>query len=637
MTMFPGRSIRWKMMFVTMTTALIALVFAGVALLVYDIRAFRTSRLDDLGAQADIVGRASAPALVFADPDAARANLALLHVRPAIRAAALYDESGALFATWAASDASFADIPRTPPAGEYVAAAGEFGLFRPLVENGERRGTVFLLARDDSKARVLAYVGILGTVLIASLGVALALSAWLQRAMTQPVLSIAAVARRVMERRDFSLRAPRTTQDEVGVLADAFNGMLVEVERRAAELEASYRSLEEEMRNRRVAEAALRKADRRKDEFLATLAHELRNPLAPIRNGLQILRMRPDDPVARAEAQKIMERQLGQMVRLVDDLLDVSRITTGKIAITPAPVDLRAIVRSAIDTARPAVDALSHHLEVDVPPEPVPVLGDATRLAQVVANLLNNAAKYTPPRGHIRLALDTEGASARIVVTDDGIGIAPDMREAIFDMFVQADSSIERAQAGLGVGLSLARRLVELHGGRLAVASDGPGKGSAFTVTLPLAAGNDLASSETGPAVAPHAAAPRRVLVVDDNRDYASTIELILRASGHDVAVAHDAHAAVDLARRFAPDVALLDIGMPGTSGYELARRLRGMAETAHTTLVAVTGWGQQRDLERARDAGFDHHLVKPAEPEVIRGIVARSRATGVARSAVDR
>ena len=343
----------------------------------------------------------------------------------------------------------------------------------------------FLRGAYDLEGLLRDYLGILGLVLIASLAFALLLSAGLQRTITQPILAVTDVARRVIERRDFSLRVVKTTHDEIGYLVDAFNAMLAEVGRRAEALEASNLSLSRETAERREAEEALRIADRRKDEFLAMLAHELRNPLAPLRNALEILRRcGADTPLAR-DARAMMERQLRQMVRLVDDLLDVSRITTGKLTLRSGPVLLADVVTSAVDTARPLIERRDHALRVSVPAEPVWIVADATRLAQVFANLLNNAANYTEPGGHIELVARVDDASVAVSIRDDGIGIAPHMLGAVFQMFAQADRSLERVQGGLGVGLTLARHLVELHGGTIAARSDGVGTGSEFMVTLP--------------------------------------------------------------------------------------------------------------------------------------------------------
>jgi PAS domain S-box-containing protein len=363
----------------------------------------------------------------------------------------------------------------------------------------------------------------------------------------------------------------------------------------------------------REAENALREMDRRKDEFLAILAHELRNPLAPLRNAVEILRYNGVEP-ARAEwARDVMMRQIAHMTRLVDDLIDVSRVTRGTIELKREQTDVATVVQRAIETSRPLIDAAGLALEVAVPDVPVAVQGDPARLIQAIANLLNNAARYTPHGGHVRIAATADDAHARIVVSDDGIGIAPDLLGRIFEMFTQGSES--RGQGGLGIGLTLARSIVFMHGGTLVAASDGPGRGSAFTIELPRAAGESTAAG-IAPVRMPLPAA-RRILVVDDNVDAAISLEVLLRQMGHEVRVAHDGQAALGAARTFRPEVVFLDIALPGMSGYDVARSLRDGA-TGVTRIVALTGYSQQDDVRRSREAGFDAHLVKPVDPDTL-------------------
>jgi signal transduction histidine kinase len=378
-------------------------------------------------------------------------------------------------------------MARTAADDGYVIEGDEIVVHGRIVEGQDVLGTVFMRSAYALDARLRDFLSILGVVLVASLLLALLLSAALQRAITQPILAVANVARQVIGRRDFSLRVAKTTDDEVGVLVDAFNAMLGEVGRRAEALESSNASLIRESAERREAEAALREADRRKDEFLAILAHELRNPLAPLRNGLEILKRRGTDATLANEARQMMERQLRQMVRLVDDLLDVSRITTGKLALKREVVPLADVIRSAIDTVKPLIDARRHVLGVTLPAERVDVDGDATRLAQVFSNLLNNAANYTQPGGRIDVVASANDREVTVAIRDNGIGIAPEMLANVFRMFAQADASLERVQEGLGVGLTLARHLVELHGGTIEARSEGSGCGSEFVVRLPRA------------------------------------------------------------------------------------------------------------------------------------------------------
>jgi PAS domain S-box-containing protein len=362
---------------------------------------------------------------------------------------------------------------------------------------------------------------------------------------------------------------------------------------------------------RKQAEAALRDADRRKSEFLAMLSHELRNPLAPLRNGLQILRLAGGHGVAATEARAMMERQLEHMVRLIDDLLDLSRITNGKLDLHKEQIELSTILHIAVETSRPIIEAAGHQLTVALPPQPVAVYADRIRLAQVFANLLNNSAKYTEHGGQIWLTVERQDSDVVVKVKDTGIGIAPDMREKIFGMFTQADRSLSRADGGLGIGLNLVFRLVELHGGRVQVLSEGPDRGSEFVVRLPvvLAPGKGPQREDGEPARPSH---KYRILVVDDNKDAAKSLAFLLEITGHDARTAHDGLEAVEAARTFCPEVVLLDIGMPKLSGYDACRKIRAETWGEDMVLVAVTGWGQEDDKRRSREAGFDFHLLKP-------------------------
>ena len=372
---------------------------------------------------------------------------------------------------------------------------------------------------------------------------------------------------------------------------------------RTAELEASMSAQVELARQ-------LREADRRKDEFLALLSHELRNPLAPVSNAVKIMRLKEiGDPDLRW-CRDVIERQALQLTRLVDDLLDVSRITQGKITLRLEPVDLASIVADAVETSRPLIDAQRHRLEVSLPPTPVEVDGDRARLTQVVANILNNAAKYQNVGGYIGVIVDCVDDIAIIRVEDRGIGIAPDMLEAVFDLFAQGERAPDRAQGGLGVGLSLVKNLMELHGGSASAESGGPGAGSVFTLRMPCrTAPTDMPSPRDPGNAEPRAA--MRILVVDDNVDAAESLALILRMQGHDVQVAHNGVDALRIADATNPEVVLLDIGLPGMDGYEICRQLRE-GSLADARIIAMTGYGQERDRQRSVEAGFDAHTVKP-------------------------
>jgi signal transduction histidine kinase len=366
--------------------------------------------------------------------------------------------------------------------------------------------------------------------------------------------------------------------------------------------------------------AALKDADRRKDEFLATLAHELRNPMAPLRHGLEVLQRSPDDGKA-AEIRGMMSRQVDHLVRLIDDLLDVSRITQGKMELRKERIQIRDVVDSALETSRPLIDAARHALTVTVPEEPLWLDADLTRLAQVVGNLLNNAAKYTPAGGRIVLAVRRDGADAVISVSDDGVGIPPDMQQAVFELFAQVDQHLGRAGGGLGIGLALVRRLVALHGGTVEAESAGIGKGSTFTVRVALA--RNAAAQPEAAAPAAEAVRPLKVLVVDDTREVAQTVGWMLEEMGHEYQLVHDGRGALAAARDFRPDAILLDIGLPGMDGYAVCRALRQDPDLKGITIVAQTGWGQDKDKESAANAGFDHHVVKPVAFEVLEHLLA--------------
>jgi len=381
------------------------------------------------------------------------------------------------------------------------------------------------------------------------------------------------------------------------------------------------RRLREELRE---LAARLSEADRLKDEFLATLAHELRNPLAPIRTGLEALRLVDDDSTLREEIRQTMERQAEQMVHLIDDLLDVSRITRGKLRLRLSRVTLADVVRSAIEAARPLIDKAGHDLTVTLPDQPVFMEADPTRLAQVLSNLLNNAAKYTPNQGRIQLSAEIHGSEVEVVVQDNGLGIHAEMKERIFEMFGQVDRSLDGGYTGLGIGLTLVKTLVEMHQGTIEVRSEGPNQGSAFELRLPVLANTATSSSEPDrgdPAFDDQSRL--RILVVDDNHAAAQMLKMVVELLGNEVRVAHDGKQAVDAAAKFLPEIILMDIGMPIMNGYEAARFIRQQTWGEKMVLVALTGWGQDEDKQRTNEAGFDHHLVKPAEPAVLKQLLA--------------
>jgi PAS domain S-box-containing protein len=376
--------------------------------------------------------------------------------------------------------------------------------------------------------------------------------------------------------------------------------------------------------DRKRAEEAVKEADRRKDEFLAMLSHELRNPLAPIRNALHVLKMPEAHATAVRKAREMMERQLHHLVRLVDDLLDVSRIIRGKVELQRERIDLATVFERAIETAQPLIDARGHELTVALPSHPLWIEGDPIRLAQVVGNLLSNAAKFMDKPGPIRLSGERDGGAVVIRVRDAGTGIAPELLPRVFDLFVQADNSLARTQGGLGIGLTLVKHLVEMHGGSVTASSPGPGQGSEFIIRLPALlesrSSEGIGLGESGPTPARPS---RRVLVVDDNVDAAESAAMLLRMWGHLVQTAYNGPAALEAERAFQPEVVLLDIGLPGMSGYQVAEQLRSRPESRALVLVALTGYGQEEDRRRAREAGFNYHLTKPPDPGILEALLA--------------
>lgn len=376
--------------------------------------------------------------------------------------------------------------------------------------------------------------------------------------------------------------------------------------------------------DRKLAEEALRESDRRKNEFLGTLAHELRNPLAPLRNGLEVLKLAGDNAEVAEQAYAMMERQLAQMVRLIDDLLDVSRISRGKIELRKERVDLASIIHDAMETARPLIEQADHALTVNMPAEPAYVEADRIRLGQVFSNLLNNAAKFTERGGHIWLTVERQGGEVVAAVRDSGVGIPVPMLPKLFDLFMQGDRSLEKLQGGLGIGLWLVKRLVEMHGGSIEAKSKGAGMGSEFVVCLPLApclSGEDHSGGEIE--TVSHIAR-RRILVVDDNEDAAASLAMMLNIMGNETQIAHDGLKALDVAAAFKPDMVLLDIGMPKLNGYDTARRIREQPWGRKVVLIALTGWGQAEDKQRSQEAGFNFHMVKPLELEALEKVLSK-------------
>jgi PAS domain S-box-containing protein len=726
-------------MLVVMLTTGIALAIAGAGLLLTDLRDSRANWAADLRTEASILALATAPALSFNDRESATRNVKALQARPSIRAAALYSADGTLFTHYIATGEPAA-APQVPALRRGVQIGrDQVELIQPIVQNGETLGTIYLRARYDLTDRAIAYAGVLATVLVFSLAIALILSGWMQQVITEPLDSMAQVAKKVVGERDYSLRASKTSTDEIGLVVQAFNNMLGEVQARTEALEQAnsalhrseklYRAIGESIdygvwicdaqgrntyvsdsflrltgivqeqsadfgwaerlhpddreltikaweecvstggswyREHRVlgadgayhpilaqgvpirdkagnttgwaginldisplkrTEQALRDADRRKDEFLATLAHELRNPLAPIRNAVKILDLATADDRQRRWGRDVISRQVRHMALLLDDLLDVSRITRGQLELKKDFVELQAIVDLAVETARPLLESKRHQFTADLPGSKIVLEGDPLRLSQVLANLLTNAAKYTDPEGHITLKAVLGEDGLIISVKDNGIGLSADSIPSLFAMFSQVNTVVDRAEGGLGIGLGLVKGLVDLHGGHVDVRSEGLGLGSEFRVYLPhslvTASAEDRSSAKLIPVVV-KARALGKVLIADDNVDGAESLAIVLELYGYEVTRAHSGTDALEAALLTRPDAALLDIGMPGLTGYEVARRIRLEAWGRRTVLVALTGWGQEDDKQKAKAAGFDEHLTKPIDPADLEGMLSR-------------
>jgi len=633
------RSVRGKMMRIVVITTAIALLAAGAGMLLHDLSVYRDSWVSDLDTQSSILGTSTASALMTGDRTVANRNVNAVRWRATLLMAALYTADGKLFASFVRPGESAPPLQLQATVRSSRVSGGNVELTAPIIQDGQHLGTILLRAHHDIGARALAYLGIFGLVTLMSMLVALLLSTSLQKVITEPLDSMADVARQVTTRRDYSLRARSTTDDEIGIVVEAFNSMLDEVQTRARALEQSNTALTTEVQIRQTAEAALarsnarlestmaalREADRKKDEFLATLAHELRNPLAPVMHAVKLMESASADEHQRQWGREVIARQVQRMALLLDDLLDVSRITRGRLELRKDYVDLLTLVSSAVETARPLIDAKNHSLTVNLPPEPLELEVDPLRLSQALSNLLTNAAKYTDAQGHITLTAQQDEQGLLIRVADNGIGIEPTVIKGLFEMFSQIDSAIDRAEGGLGIGLALVRGLVALHGGTVQAASAGLGQGSEFTIRLPRQVVVEPQDSRAGvhEAVSAPSGLYCKIVVADDNRDAADSLKMLLELAGHEVFVAYNGQQALDLGARERPQAFVLDVGMPDLTGYEVARRIRQQAWGRGVLLLAVTGWGQDDDKEQAKAAGFDFHFTKPVNPQEVEERVA--------------
>ena len=616
MRQFSRGTVRGKLMRVVLLTTAIAVLVAGIATLAHEIYVYRTTWVADLSTEAAILALSTGPALAFDDRPLAQRSLDAIEARRRVVVAAIYTPDGKLYASFVRKgEASAPD--QLPPEG--VRSSGErVELVQAVQRNGEMLGTLYLRAKYEIVGRLEDYLGIFILVALTSLTLAYFLSKKLQKGITEPLDAIAAVAREIVGGRDYSLRANKISDDEIGVVVDAFNKMLAEVQSRSV---------------------ALAEADRRKDEFLATLAHELRNPLAPIRHAVKLLETRSAQERQHQWARDVISRQVQRMALLLDDLLDVSRITRGRLDLKVEPVDLDSVVGAAVETARPLIESKHHQLYITLPPQPLRLMADPLRLSQSLSNLLTNAAKYTDASGQITLTVSLLPGEIMMSVKDTGIGFEQSALPGMFEMFSQVDSAIDRSEGGLGIGLALVKGLIELHDGTIDGFSAGLGTGCEFRIHLPLTRVIDRAAApaKDKPQARSKTQARFRILVADDNRDAADSMALLLEISGYEVLVAHSGEEALRIAGENLPHAAVLDIGMPDITGYEVARRIRSEHWGSAVLLIAMTGWGQQEDKARATAAGFDQHLTKPVDPDQVDALLhAFFDAAAAADSAAD-
>jgi signal transduction histidine kinase/ActR/RegA family two-component response regulator len=622
------RSVRGKVMGLVLLSTAIALLVAGSAMLTHDLGIYRHYWASDLATEAGIIASSCTPALAFDDHDAAERALSRLQARSEVLVAALYAADGHLFADYNRTKSQSAPL-HVPAFMGLVVSGDRVDITVPLAQNHEVLGTLYLRASYDLAGRIEAYLGIFAGVIVLSMCVAIALTSTLQRIITVPIDSMAHVARLIVEKGDYTLRARKSSKDEIGLLTEAFNQMLDEVQQ-------TNSVMKEEVATRQAAEWALREAHMRKDEFIATLAHELRNPLAPIQQAVRILQLPASDMQQRQWAGRVIARQTQRMALLLDDLLDVSRITSGRLNLKKELVALETLVATAIETARPLIERKHHTLSVHLPAAVLDLDVDPLRLSQALSNLLANAAKYTDPGGAITVTVSLSPVELCMSVKDTGIGLSAHAITRVFEMFSQVESAIDRSEGGLGIGLALVKGVIVLHGGSVEAASEGIGRGSTFTIRLPIAVVKSSGSRPNPPT--PHSnssqKARSKVLVADDNVDAAQTLALVLVLAGYDVHVAHSGEEALRLGAELHPEAFILDIGMPSMTGYETARRLRQENWSRSSVLIAVTGWGQEQDKEKAMASGFDVHLTKPVDSARLEELLAKylaARATDTA------
>ena len=631
--------IRLKLVLIAMLTTGGALLLAGTAMIAFERAHSSTEMGRDLKTLADIVAQNSTAALRFRDTADAKETLDALEPRKAIVDAVLYDARGRVFERYQRRAGTRLPLLLEDDASHFV--PGALVVFRPVMLKGERVGTVYLRSSlDELSSHARFQAATVGAVFVVS-GLAALLFSWgLQRLVSLPIVDLARTARAVSDRKDYSLRAEKHGADELGRLVDAFNDMLEQIQERDSELQRVERERSRLLALEQEARREAEEANRTKDEFLAMLSHELRTPLNAILGWAQVLRSGKLEEAAADRALETIERNSRSQAQLIADLLDISRIITGKLRLDFRPVELLRIIEAALDSVGPAAGAKNIQLGVSLGSLQTPVLGDADRLQQVVWNLLSNAIKFTPRGGRVEISLRESGPNAVIQVTDTGAGIRADFLPYVFDRFRQAEGSHIRSHGGLGLGLSIVRHLVELHGGAVEVESPGEGEGSTFTVKLPLAA--ELTEEhpvENQPAVSevwslPDLLKDIRILVVEDERDTLDLLVTALAQCGAEVTSAVSVPEALAAFDRAAPDVLVSDIGLPVEDGYSLIRKVRSRtpARGGRIPAAAVTAYAGAEDRRRALDAGFQSHLAKPVDPsELVMTIAALAGRRAVA------
>jgi signal transduction histidine kinase/CheY-like chemotaxis protein len=618
---FSDLSIRQKLTGVNLLTMGFALLTASAAFVAYEVVVFRERLVRHMAAQAEIVGYNSASAVIFKDKDAATKTLTALRAETQVVAAGIYLPDGQVFATYSRDKGTptqeLGDVTR---GDGYIFANRQLLIYRNIIVDGEEVASVRLLTGlDELIASVKRYLAIAFGVLLAAIAVALPLVARLQRTILDPIMDLVRAARSVSEEKNFAVRATVLGGDELGLLVRTFNEMLEQIQTSTAEVAG--------------ARDAAESANRAKDEFLAVISHELRTPLSPILAWTRMLRSGDLPPDRALHGLDVIERNVRSQAQLIEDLLDVSRIMSGKLRLDVRPIELAPVVEAAVEAVRPTADVKQVRLQVVLDPRAVMVAGDSERLKQVVWNLLSNAIKFTPKGGRVQVVMQCINSHVEIAVADTGKGISREFLPVVFERFRQADSSTTRSYGGLGLGLSIVRNLVELHGGHVRAESQGEGQGATFTVELPIAVvhrpltkerAHPRLAVEPPPELPTHQLEGLRVLIVDDDEDTLETLRILLTENGAVVRTASSAFAALTEVEEWVPDLLISDIGMPEQDGYALIRKVRALdaAHGGRIPAVALTAYARVEDRLKVLSAGFQLHVAKPIEPAELIAVV---------------